>query len=174
MVRQTLKIAAVGDIALLQKPKENLLTEIWDQASIRLANLEAPIVDQPGPPADKFIRMKQPAKTADWLEDLKVTAVSLANNHMLDWGSEGLDQTCNLLRQKKIQFSGAGATIEEAAQPCELHVNGYKIAFLSWSATVPKGLQALSNRARIASVRIKNSYEVDSNLADEQPGTPPW
>lgn len=167
-------IAAVGDIALMQKPRRKLWTDVWNLADIRLANLEAPIVEYPGPPADKFIRIKQPVEAGEWLQELNITAVSLANNHMMDWGNEGLRQTFSSLYKNEIKFSGAGNNIEEAAKPCMIEVKGYKIAFLSWSSTVPKGFQALSDRAGIASVRIKNSYEIDSNIADEQPGTPPW
>ncbi len=169
-----IRIAAVGDIAMLQEPKQDIWKGKWQEADIRLANLEAPIVEKPGPPADKLIRMKQPPETASWLKNLKTTAVSLANNHMLDWGKEGLEQTCHFLDEVKIEHTGAGMNLNEAIKPVYLDVDGYKIAFLSWSSTVPPGFQALKKRPGIASVRIKSFFQVDSSILDEQPGTPPW
>lgn len=169
-----LRIAAVGDIAVLHEPKKDIWKGIWDEADIRLANLEAPIVENTGAPAAKLIRMKQPLKTGEWLRNIKTTAVSLANNHMLDWGVPGLEQTCQILEEAGIKYTGAGANFEESRRPVFLEVEGYTIAFLSWSSTVPPGFQALSNRPGIASVRIKSYFQIDSSILDEQPGTPPW
>ncbi|WP_180955479.1 CapA family protein [Bacillus sp. V33-4] len=169
-----IRIAAVGDIAFLFKPETDIWKGMWDEADIRIANLEAPIVENPGPPADKLIRMKQPPDAATWLKDLNVTAVSLANNHMLDWGKEGLEQTCEFLDRAMIGHTGAGKNLEEASKPYIFQVDGHKIGFISWSSTVPPGFQALNNRPGIASVRVKSSFQVDSSILDEQPGTPPW
>ncbi|MGG3470560.1 CapA family protein [Neobacillus pocheonensis] len=169
-----IRIAAVGDIAVLHEPKKDIWKGIWEEADIRLANLEAPIIENPGAPADKLVRMKQPLKTGEWLRNLKTTAVSLANNHMLDWGVPGLEQTCQTLEAAGIKFTGAGANFEESRRPVFLKVDGYTIAFLSWSSTVPPGYQALNNRPGIASVRIKSYFQIDSSILDEQPGTPPY
>lgn len=169
-----IRIAALGDIAVLQKPQEDIWKGMMDEADIRIANLEAPIVENPGSPADKVIRMKQPTETALWLKNLKIDAVSLANNHMLDWGKEGLEQTLEFLSQTEIKYTGAGENLEEAMKPVILEVEGRKIAFISWSSTVPPGFQALNNRPGIASVKIKTSFQVDPSILDEQPGTPPY
>lgn len=169
-----IRIAALGDIAVLQEPKKEIWKGVMEDADIRLANLEAPIVENPGPPAAKMVRMKQPPATASWLKALNINAVSLANNHMLDWGVEGLEQTCQFLNEVGILHTGAGNNLEEAKEPLFLNIDGYKIAFISWSSTVPPGFQALENRPGIASVRVKSSFQVDSSILDEQPGTPPW
>ncbi|MGI2327590.1 CapA family protein [Planococcus sp. YIM B11945] len=169
-----IRIAAIGDIAVLQKPKKDIWKGIMGQADFCLANLEAPIVETPGPPADKMVRMKQPAETASWLNDLHITAVSLANNHMLDWGVEGLKQTCRFLEKAGIRHTGAGDNLAEAIKPVLIEKDGYKIAFISWSSAVPPGFRAIKNRPGIASVRIKTSFHIDSSILDEQPGTPPW
>lgn len=174
MITKSIRLSAVGDIAFLQKPGEQLFTSVWDRADVRLANLEAPIVTKPGAPADKLIRMKQPAEAVDWLYSLNTTAVSLANNHMMDWGFEGLKQTQDLLDKVGIQHTGAGQNINEASKPVFLNVKGYNIAFLSYSSTVPTGFRAAEDHPGIASVRINSSFEVASSILDEQPGTPPW
>jgi poly-gamma-glutamate capsule biosynthesis protein CapA/YwtB (metallophosphatase superfamily) len=168
------RIAAVGDVALLQRPSQDLWRTVWDSADVRLANLEGPIVTGPGVPAEKLIRLRLPAEAADWLRELNTTAVSLANNHLMDWGREGLEATRRELDRVGIKHSGAGINAEEAAKPAFIQAEGYKIAFLSWASTIPTGFRATERRPGIAGIRVRSSYIVDGSIADEQPGTPPW
>jgi hypothetical protein len=170
----TIRIAAVGDIGLMQRPGEDLWRSVWDSADIRIANLEGPIVTEPGVPAEKLIRLQLPAEAADWLKELGTTAVSLANNHMMDWGMEGLTATLRELDRTGIKYCGAGKNVDEAAKPAIIEVEGHKIAFLSWASTIPTGFRATERRPGIAGIRVRSSYIVDGSIADEQPGTPPW
>src|SRR5688572_11460521 len=90
-------LAAVGDLALLHRPGQGLLRAGWDAADLRIANLEAPLTDG-GVPAVKLIRLQSPPDAATWLrEDLGCDLVSLANNHIMDWGVPGLDSTLEAL-----------------------------------------------------------------------------
>lgn len=170
----SIRIAAVGDIGLLERPGKDLWSSVWDAADARIANLEGPIVTKPGIPAEKLIRLRQPAEAADWLRELNTTAVSLSNNHMMDWGIEGLKETLQELERTGVKYCGAGKNLDEAAKPALLEIGGYKIAFLSWASTIPTGFQATKQRPGIAGVRVRTSYIVDGSVADEQPGTPPW
>ena len=169
----TIRIAAVGDIALMQRPGQSLCRSAWDAADIRIANLEGTIVTEPGLPAEKFIRLRLPAEAADWLQELGTTAVSLANNHMLDWGIVGLNETLKELDRVGVMYAGAGQNAKDAAKPALIEIGGFKIAFLSWASTIPTGFQATDHRPGIAGVRIRTSFIVDGSI-DEQPGTPPW
>jgi hypothetical protein len=171
---ETIRVAAVGDISLLQQPGPELYRASWDKADLRIANLEGPLITEPGPPAEKLIRLRLPAEAADWLRDLDTTAVSLANNHTMDWGPEGLYTTIGELDRVGIGYCGAGADAAEAEQPTIIAAGGYKIAFLSWAATIPPGFRATRHRPGIAGIRIRSSYLVDASIIDEQPGTPPW
>lgn len=169
----TLRIAVVGDVALMHRPGQSLYRSTWDAADIRIANLEGPIITEPGLPAEKLIRLRLPAEAADWLQDLGTTAVSLANNHMLDWGVVGLNSTLKELDRVGIMHAGAGQNAKDAAKPALIEVGGLKIAFLSWASTIPMGFQATNRRAGIAGVRIRSSFIIDPTI-DEQPGSPPW
>lgn len=170
----TIRIAAVGDITLMQRPGQSLYRSVWDAADIRIANLEGTIVTEPGLPAEKHIRLRLPAEAADWLQELGTTAVSLANNHMLDFGIVGLNETLKELDRVGVMYTGAGQNIKDAAKPALIEIGGFKIAFLSWASTIPTGFQATDRRPGIAGVRIRSSFIVDGSIIDEQPGTPPW
>lgn len=167
-------LAAVGDITLSQKIGNELLRTIWDSAHVRIGNLESPIVDKPGVPADKQFRLQQPLEAGEWLKELNPTVVSIANNHTMDWGPEGLYQTIEELNRIGVKHAGGGSNLEEAIQPVYVNVENHKIAFLSWSSTLAPGFQALHNRPGIAGLRVTTYYELGPSLDLEQPGTAPW
>src|SRR4051812_44070615 len=111
---QGLTLAAVGDVVLHRPPRADLFRAGWDDADLRIANLEAPLVEQ-GVPAPKLIRLKSPPVAAEWLADgLRCDIVSLANNHALDWGEPGLASTLSALDAAGVQHAGAGPNATEA------------------------------------------------------------
>jgi poly-gamma-glutamate synthesis protein (capsule biosynthesis protein) len=66
-----------------------------------------------------------------------VRAVSLANNHVLDFETEGLLDTLRLLDQAGITHAGAGRNLEEASRPALLEVGGITLALLSATDNEP-------------------------------------
>lgn len=66
-----------------------------------------------------------------------VAANHLANNHSLDYGVAGLNETIRLLDEVAIQHPGAGATVTEAHRPVISTIRETKLAFLSY-VDVPK------------------------------------
>ena len=167
-------IAAVGDVAMLHRPGSDLFRTGWDSADLRIANLEAPLCTG-GTPAPKLIRLQSPPEAAEWLRsDLRCEVVSLANNHIMDWGAPGLDSTLDALDRKDVAFAGAGANAAKAGKHRLLRVNNQRVAFLSWACTVPLGFRATADQPGLAAIRVRTSYAADPLLIDEQPGTPPW
>lgn len=67
------------------------------------------------------------------LPGVNFAVLSLANNHALDQGDEGLTTTQKLLSNIGIQYVGAGASLEDAWQPKIIEKNGIKIAFIGAS-----------------------------------------
>lgn len=169
----TIELAAVGDITLHHAPAGDIYRTPWDAADLRIANQEAPLTDG-GVPASKLIRLQSPPAAAGWLRDLGCDVVSLANNHIMDWGEPGLRSTLAALDTAQVRHAGAGADIDAAAAPVMLDLKGRRIAFLSFAATVPVGFDARADRAGLAAVRVRTSYDADALLIDEQPGTAPW
>lgn len=172
MDNSELVIAAVGDIAMLRKPSRALYLEPWQNTDLRFANLEAPLTDG-GIPAAKLIRMKAPTQSATWLREMRCDAVSLANNHIMDWGIPGLESTLASLDAAGVKHAGAAMTAEQAGKHIILNLNGHPVAFLSWSCTNPPGFTARGDRPGLAGLRIRTSFVADASM-EEQPGTPPW
>jgi len=65
------------------------------------------------------------------LRDIGIDLVSLANNHSLDWGKEGLTDTFTTLRELNIPFTGAGYNADEARKPYRITLGGHKISFIT-------------------------------------------
>lgn len=64
------------------------------------------------------------------LKAMGIDAVTLANNHVLDGGPDGLASTRALLAQHGIAAFGAGADIDQARAPLMMEVGGIKLALL--------------------------------------------
>lgn len=169
-MKTTLAIAAVGDVMIDQPPA---LQNLWPAADLRVGNLEGPITPG-GLPADKIVRLRMPTEAASWLKKLGFSAVSLANNHMLDYGQEGLHHTLAALQQQGLGFAGAGSNLQQALHPWSSALDGVRVAMVSLASTVPSGFAATADRGGIAPIRVQVSYAADGAINEEQPGTPPW
>lgn len=64
------------------------------------------------------------------LKELGVDVVSLANNHALDLGLEGLENTMQILDSLGIKYCGAGHDIKEAKKPAVISLYGKNIAII--------------------------------------------
>lgn len=71
----------------------------------------------------------------DKLKNLNISVVSLANNHIIDLGVEGIKNTITQLQQRDILFCGAGMNLDEASKPAVVHINDKSIAFLAFCYT---------------------------------------
>jgi poly-gamma-glutamate synthesis protein (capsule biosynthesis protein) len=75
---------------------------------------------------------------------------SLANNHVLDWGYEGLEETLETLRKAGVRCVGAGMDLSEAEAPAVIEVEGkgrvVLFAFGSPSSGVPLGWAATEQK----------------------------
>lgn len=103
---------------------------------VAIANLEAPFTIG-GEPFEKKFNFKVPPELAHGLKQAGISVVTLANNHIMDFGEVGLRSTMNTLKRVQIKFSGAGRNLAEANQPALVTVRGRKIAFFGYSMTFP-------------------------------------
>lgn len=69
------------------------------------------------------------------LKELNINAVSLANNHVCDMGTDGLSCTMNELDKNNIVHFGAGMNIEEASRPAVLKIANKTVAIFAYCQT---------------------------------------
>jgi len=123
-----------------QSPWEGT-AEFLSSADIALCNLEAPFGRDGEPWAKKFTFITPP-HCISGLSEAGFDLVSLANNHIMDYGAGALKTTLSLLKEEGIGFSGAGLDIEEARRLAIVERRGLKVGLLSYSKTFPTGFYA--------------------------------
>lgn len=105
---------------------------ILKKADMAFANLETPVSTR-GKAADKTFAFRSKPGTLEGLVYAGIDGVTLANNHILDYGQHAMLDTITHLKRQKIGYTGAGRNIEEAFQPYVQNVDGKKIAVLGVS-----------------------------------------
>lgn len=105
------------------------LLGLFKQSDLNVFNLEVPLTDA-STPIDKFgNNLKSPTKTIYGYKALEPIFLTLANNHSLDHGVEGLTTTLELLKKHDIKNAGAGANVKEAKKPFIFEKDGIRIGF---------------------------------------------
>ena len=147
---------------------------IADLARSRLVigNLEMPL-SRRGYRVPKHSNLRSDPAVIDDIRALGIAAVSLANNHMMDYGPEALLDTIAACDGADIAHCGAGADLEAALRPAWFELEGKRIGLLSLSCTLPVESDAGPGKPGIAPTRVGFSLEIDANLLVEQPGTMP-
>lgn len=105
------------------------LYEILKQSDLNVFNLEVPLTDAETPIVKFGNNLIAPSKTVYGYKALEPIFLTLANNHSLDQGAEGLTTTLNLLKQHEIAHAGAGANLKEAKKPFIFEKDGVRIGF---------------------------------------------
>lgn len=114
----------------------------------------------------KGIHYRSHPLNVECLRNIGVKLVTLANNHVLDFGGKGLIETLHTLKKAQIQYSGAGMTWNEATTPALIKsIDGVKPSVLVsalgfQSAGVPE-----SWRARRDQCGLYVAHEPDEKLA---------
>jgi hypothetical protein len=129
------------DAALQQDGKhvviQSELKSVLEDADAVMANLECCISDRGEPWPKRFTFRSQPQHFNEIIRRLRVKQWywSLANNHLIDYGYDAMNDTkSHLSTLKQHAFSGIGATREEAMRPAEFTVND-GLTVLAWSAS---------------------------------------
>lgn len=140
------ELMAVGDVMLgrdvADEPDPLAAVAPWlRSADLTLGNLESVIVAHGTPrtaPADapQPIILKAPVTAVAQLTNAGFDLLSLANNHSLDYGAAGLQETAVRLGQSGITPLGIGPDEAAAYGPVFRDVNGIRLAFLAFNAVL--------------------------------------
>lgn len=109
---------------------EPLLAQMRD-VDIMMLNNEFSYTDRGTPTEGKTYTFRADTSAVGYLNDMGVDIVSLANNHVYDFGETGLLDTLDTLKQAGILYVGAGENLEEAAAPVYFISGDIKVAVVS-------------------------------------------
>lgn len=155
--------SALDYVALAEKvagpiPRPAGFSDIWGDAiaeldrvnpDARIINLETSITtsEEPEP---KGINYRMNPANAPCLTAAKIDCCVIANNHVLDWGVSGLDETLETLSINGLKCAGAGRDLEQAAAPAVIEVGGERrvivFSFGSVTSGIPKDWGATQDR----------------------------
>lgn len=111
----------------MEKIVDSRLFELLKKADYRVFNLEVPLTDKSMPIEKAGPNLIASAKSVAGLKQLGINFLTLANNHVLDQGEQGLWSTIEQLEKNKISYAGVGHTYAEAAKPYIVEMEGKKI-----------------------------------------------
>lgn len=107
------------------------LLEEMTSADIFMLNNEFTYTLRGEPTFEKQFTFRADPETAEYLLDMGVDIVSLANNHAYDYGEISLLDSVDTLAAMQMPYVGAGRNIEEASSPFYFETNGLKIGIIS-------------------------------------------
>ncbi len=108
--------------------------ETLNKADLVVANLESPFLKNSSYQVltGSFSFKANPLAIVG-LKLANIGLLSLANNHTINQGRQGIIDTQEILKENKIKFVGAGLNEEEARKPEIINIKGYDFAFLGYS-----------------------------------------
>ncbi len=175
--------SADGYVALAEEahgeiPRSAPFSYIWGDAlteldrvkpDLRVINLETSVTRRESY-FPKGINYRMSPENAACLVAAGVDCCALANNHVLDWGREGLLDTLETLERLKIKTAGAGRSLAEAWAPAAFDISdkGRLLVFscACLSSGAPMSWAATSDQAGIALLPSLSNDHV-SRLAEE-------
>ena len=116
--------------SLAEGISEDLLT-ILRQSDITVVNNEFPYTNRGTPTEGKTFTFRADTDAVSYLGDMGADVAIVANNHVYDFGEQGLLDTLDTLDQVSIHALGAGRNIGEASAPVYFIVNDMKIALIA-------------------------------------------
>lgn len=149
-----MQLALTGDVMLGRMVDEYVIQNrtvrpeaLWGDilpvmlnADYRLINLECVISSygEAWQPTTKAFHFRARPRALDFLRAAKIDGVTLANNHVLDYGRDALLNCLKLLDRAGIKRTGAGATLEEALAPALFGLPEGRIALVSLTDNEPE------------------------------------
>jgi hypothetical protein len=148
---------------------------VLSKANLAMVNLETAVTDGGDPVAGKNYHFRSPAASFTALKAAGVDVVNMANNHALDYGPTGLQDTFAAIAAAKLPVIGIGHDAAEAYRPYRTTIKGQRIAIVSatdwlepglvpsWSATdAQPGLAFSIDRTRLLQAVTAVRPEVDT------------
>lgn len=86
---------------------------------------------------DKEYTLRNDPKYVKILQDMGTDVVSIANNHILDFGKDAFLDTLKTLENAEIMYAGGGRNLEEASKPVIYEINGQTFAIFAATRVSP-------------------------------------
>lgn len=112
--------------------------EVIDAADFFMVNQEFPFSSRGTAAEDKQYTFRLPPEKVSMFLEMGIDAVTLANNHALDFGTDALLDTCDTLDAAGILHTGAGVDLDAAKKPVIAELEGIKVGILGTTRVIPE------------------------------------
>lgn len=166
----SVKITIGGDFCITESYlSENLfsseLEKLFLNSDINIVNLECPVIEDSN--TNKILKtgphLFSYKDIFKHLKKLDIQLLTLANNHILDYGTIGLENTIKNCEANNIKYVGVGKNLKDASKPIIIEKKGIRIAFVNfceneWSIANDKSgganpMDIIDNLTQIKSAR---------------------
>jgi len=167
---ETITMIFVGDIMLSRSvgskmeekkdwtwPFSKIASWLAD-ADITFGNLEGPISNK-GINVGSIYSFRANPKAIDGLVLSDFNILSVANNHMGDWGSAAFEDTLNTLSNYDIEYVGGGFSQNDAYSPVKMKVKDTQFCFFGYTDIGPRSFEASGDKSGMAFLDIEDASE---------------
>ncbi|OGI95331.1 hypothetical protein A2917_02075 [Candidatus Nomurabacteria bacterium RIFCSPLOWO2_01_FULL_42_17] len=138
------------------------------KSDIVFGNLEGTASDQ-GRDIHNLYSFRMDPAVVPAMRGAGISILSVANNHIGDWGRTAYVDTLARLKENEILYTGGGNNKKEAETPTIIEKHGMKIGFLGFSDVGPSSMEAgvdkagqlLANDPRFGEIIQNASKQVD-------------
>lgn len=177
MDRDEFTLAVAGDVAPSRRlfPDSDGVAGVLRSADAALANLEAPVVDECGPPSGLKTGMylRTPPSLLDDLTSVGFDCFATASNHTADFLWEGIESTMAALEERDIPYAGLGRCLETARSPAYLDTPSGRLGLVAATNELDPGTHAGQSvpwgtpRPGVAPLRTTPVYQVSHDQLDQ-------
>ncbi|MBP6883763.1 MAG: CapA family protein [Candidatus Pacebacteria bacterium] len=172
-------LAFAGDIMLDRGVKNSVMKnfggdysklfdnlDILNKSDVVFANLEGTASDQ-GKDLHNLYSFRMDPSVIPALAGAGINILSVANNHVGDWGRDSYADTLSRLRENEILYTGGGSNIAEAELPATMEKYGIRLGFLAFSDKGPEWMKATATTAGILSANNPRFEEIINNASKQ-------
>ncbi|MFF2824187.1 CapA family protein [Arthrobacter koreensis] len=165
-------LMATGDLVLERDDATSLFSAaapVLAEADLVIGHLEVPHTTSTATASSDVPALPAPPSALDAVAAAGFGVLTLAGNHVYDFGAEGIEDTRRHCRERGISTTGAGGNLAEAWEPAVVEHGGRQVIVLSVNCVGPKESWAGSSKAGCAWVEVVTHYEPRG----ANPGGPP-
>ena len=113
---------------------------LFSNTDLGICNLECAISNrgEPWTVTPKEFHFRSDPKNVRVLSEAGINLVSLAHNHVLDFGIDALEDTLKVLDKSSIKHAGAGLGFAEAKRPAVLNIFGERVGMIAFTDNQPE------------------------------------
>ena len=109
----------------------NDFIDVFQENDLNITDLECPLTTSVSARPKTGPHQKAHPDCINILKYAGINLAAMANNHIMDYGNQGIQDTIDLCRSKDIDTIGAGRTLEDASRPYSINIKGKRIAIMN-------------------------------------------